>query len=207
MKKSSCCRLQWTATLLPAATWKIWICACVFFGSLHLISSPNHFCSPVKALFEAEKRRCFLVITFSCPFLSQPLGAVLHRVLCVSISCRGGRRVLAVRQPCRASCGSYLLTQCTQKRRPLHGLLHVFLISQQTDNGKLSEGEVPGLRLLRRGLFWFGCLPFTLPSCPFCPAHCLWKSTRLGRQMESEGAGKGMKRVCVDWSKWEFRQN
>lgn len=105
-KKSLRCRLQWTVTFLPAATWKIWICACVFFGSQHLISSPNHFCSPVKALFEAESRQCFLVIAFSCHFLSQPLGAVLHRVVCVGISCRGGRHVLAVRQPDGASCKS-----------------------------------------------------------------------------------------------------
>lgn len=102
-KKSLCCRLQWTVTPLPAATWKIWICACVFFGSLHLISSPNYFCSPVKALFEAEKRQHVLVIAFSCHFLSQPAGAALPRVPCVGVSCRGGRRVLAVGQPDGAS--------------------------------------------------------------------------------------------------------
>jgi len=39
-------------------------------------------------------------------------------------------------------------------------------------------------------------------SCsPLVQKHKTW------RQMEGEGAGKGMRRVCVSWGKWEFRQN
>ena len=91
----------------------------------------------------------------------------------------------------RDLCGSPSPTPCpsrvTQSR--LHRTLSrwVWNISREGDS---TTSLVLGLHLLRRDCFWFGYLPSTPPSCPFCPVPHLCKSTRPGDKWRVKEQGK-----------------
>lgn len=85
--------------------------------------------------------------------------------------------------------------------RPLSGLFYVFIMSQPSGNGELTQWEVPGLHWLRRDFFWSECLHSTPPV--YSVHH---KTTRPGRLVMGDQAGKEA-RGCADWGKWEFRQS